>query len=111
MPPAAAVNGGPAGASRLAPPAWRRLLGGVCLAACLRSGAGDGAIPPVPLLAGCRGACQTDSSPVPPIVPTMQRRTFLAGSAVALSAASTLRAEPPKAVTDFPEDAPRFKKG
>ena len=41
----------------------------------------------------------------------MQRRTFLAGSAVALSAASTLRAEPPKAVTDFPEDAPRFKKG
>ncbi|NNJ26461.1 sugar phosphate isomerase/epimerase family protein [Alienimonas chondri] len=40
----------------------------------------------------------------------MQRRTFLAGSAVALTAATTLKAEPPEAVTSFPETAPRFKK-
>ena len=41
----------------------------------------------------------------------MQRRTFLAGSAAVLSAAPLLRADPPAAVTDFPEDGPRFKKG
>ena len=41
----------------------------------------------------------------------MQRRTFLAGSAAALTATATLRAAPPASVTDFPEDAPRYKKG
>ncbi|QDT17256.1 sugar phosphate isomerase/epimerase family protein [Alienimonas californiensis] len=40
----------------------------------------------------------------------MQRRTFLAGSAAALAAASTLRAAPPAAVTEFPEDAARYRK-
>ncbi|MEM9704132.1 MAG: hypothetical protein AAF907_16960, partial [Planctomycetota bacterium] len=35
----------------------------------------------------------------------------MAGSAAALSAAATLRAEPPASVTAFPENGPRFKKG